>query len=352
MSDIIFQIIRVLVLTTIAFIVAVLWTPLLTHFLYKYKLGKQIRSSVNTPLYSKLHRHKEGTPTMGGILIWGTVVFLAIAIWFLAYVFHIHFFEKINFLSRGQTFLPLGALILAAVIGLFDDILGVFRKGPNGGGISVKTKVIIYTAIAIIGAWWFYFKLDWTLLYIPFLGYINIGLWYIPLFIFIIVSTAFSANETDGLDGLAGGVLLVALSSVGAIAFLQGRYDLATLCGAITGALMAFLWFNIYPARFFMGDTGSMSLGISLGIIAMLTNSALFLPFFAFILVAESLSVIIQAVSKKALGRKIFLSTPIHHHFEAKGWPEAKITMRLWVISWVMAGLGLILSFISFMGYK
>jgi len=182
---------------------------------------------------------------------------------------------------------------------------------------------------------------------IPFFGSFAIGLWYIPLFMFIIIASAFSANETDGLDGLLGGVALFAFVALTAVAFSLGRYDLAAFGGAMIGALLAFLWFNIYPARFFMGDTGSMSLGIVIGVIAMLTNTTLLLPFFAVILVIESLSVIIQLVSKKFRHKKVFHSSPIHHHFEALGWPESQITMRFWIISIVFATLGLALFFLS-----
>ena len=157
------------------------------------------------------------------------------------------------------------------------------------------------------------------------------------------MATAFSVNETDGLDGLAGGTLLFAFASFGVIAFITGKYDLAAFCGVIVGALLAFLWFNINPARFYMGDTGAMSLGITLGVIAMLTNSALILPVIGLIFVIESLSVIIQQLSKKIRGKKIFISSPVHHHLEASGWSEPKIVMRFWVIAGVSAAMGLII---------
>jgi len=215
--------------------------------------------------------------------------------------------------------------------------------GKGGGGLRMRHRFLIYGLIAIVGAWWFYFKLDWTTLYVPFFGYLDIGLWYIPFFILVIIATAHAVNLTDGLDGLAGGTLLIAFGAYGAISFAQGRYDLATFCGVIIGALSAFLWFNINPARFFMGDTGSMSLGVTLGIIAMLTNAALLLPVIGLIFVIETISVIIQMISKKFFGRKFFISSPLHHHLEAKGWPEPKIVMRFWVISGISAVVGLIL---------
>jgi phospho-N-acetylmuramoyl-pentapeptide-transferase len=283
---------------------------------------------------------------MGGSIIWLTVLSLAALFFIFSRVFD-GFANYLNFVSRAETYLPLGALFFAAIIGLIDDLFGVLGKGPHGGGLNISQKLLLYTAIAIIGAWWFYFKLGFDTLYLPFIGNFKIGLWYIPFFIFVIVATAFSVNETDGLDGLAGGVLFFAFSAMGVIAFTIGRYDLATMNAAILGALLAFLWFNIYPAKFFMGDTGSMSLGITLGIMTMLTNTALFLPFFGIILVIESLSVIIQVLSKKIRGKKVFLSTPIHHHFQALGWPESQITMRFWIISAVATIFGLVLFFLA-----
>jgi len=238
-------------------------------------------------------------------------------------------------------------LIFAAILGFIDDLLGIFRIGPKGGGLSMKRKIFLYTLIAAVCAYWFYFKLEWDIFYVPFLGNFSVGIWYLPIFVFIIVATAFSANETDGLDGLAGGVLLFAFAALGALAFTQEHYDLAAFTGVIIGALLAFLWFNIYPARFFMGDTGAMSLGVTLGIVAMLTNAAMLLPLIAFVLVFESGSVIIQVLSKKFRGKKIFLSTPIHHHFEAMGWPETKVTMRFWIISAVTAAIGLIIGLLG-----
>lgn len=338
-----FQITRIFFLGTLAFILAVLWTPVLTHFLYKYRLGKQIRKDSATPIYSRLHQAKSGTPTMGGVLVWVTTLILALLFFVLGRIPRLDILGQFNFLTRSETLLPLGALVASAIVGLIDDFLNIKGIGPKGGGFQVLHRLVLYTIIAIVGAWWFFFKLDWDLIHIPFIGNFNIGWYYIPLFIFVIVSASFSVNEADGLDGLAGGILLTCFGAFGAIAFAQGRYDLACFCGVIMGALLAFLWFNIYPARFFMGDTGAMSLGVTLGIVAMLTNTVLLLPVIGFLLVIESLSVIIQTISKRARGKKVFLSTPYHHHLEAQGWPEPKIVMRFWVISAVVAVLGLII---------
>lgn len=341
-----FNLMKILLLSTLAFVLAMLMTPLLTHFLYKYKLGKKIRNNGLTPIFSKLHAHKTGTPTMGGVLIWGTVLILILIFAFLPQIFPGDIFKRLNFFSRAETLLPLGALIISGLIGLFDDWLDVRGKGVlGGGGLKLRHRLLIYTLIALAGALWFYFKLDWTVFHVPFLGNFEIGAWYIPVFIFIIVATSFSVNETDGLDGLAGGTLLMAFAAYGVIAFSLGRYDLATFCGVIIGALLAFLWFNIPPARFYMGDTGAMSLGVTLGIIALLTNNALLLIFVGLIFLIESASVIIQTISKLLRHKKIFLSSPIHHHFQAMGWPESKIVMRFWVLS----GLGVVLALIIFL---
>lgn len=336
-----FIVIKIFSLTFISFAVAMAWTPLLTHFLYKFKLGKQIRDDAKSPIFSALHQKKSGTPTMGGILVWVTVLALSLIIFYLSLWFD-SFFSFLNFLTRPQTLLPLGCLVAAALVGLLDDYLNVRKIGPYGGGLSVKHRLVVYTLIALAAAFWFYFRLDWDLIRVPFVGNFNLGWWFIPLVVFVIVGTAFSVNEIDGLDGLAGGTLLIAYTAFGVIAFAQGKYDLAAFCGVIVGALTAFLWFNITPARFFMGDTGAMSLGVTLAVISILTKSVLLLPIIGFLFVVEALSVIIQVLSKKIRGKKVFLSAPIHHHFEAKGWPEAKVVMRFWVISGVFAIVGLV----------
>jgi len=335
-----FEIIRILILTTISFVIAFIWTPILIKYLHKWKMGKSIRSSERAPVFSKLHSKKSGTPTMGGLVIWVTVLVIALFFAFFKAVAPESYLGHLNFLSRPETLLPLGALVATAMIGLVDDYFNVKGIGPHGGGLRVRHRLMIYTFIAFVGAWWFQFKLNWDLLHVPFIGDFNIGLWYIPVFLFVIVATSFSVNETDGLDGLAGGTLITAFGAYAVIAFSMGRYDLAAFCGVIVGAMLAFLWFNIHPARFFMGDTGAMSLGVTLGIIAILTNAVLFLPLIGLIFVLESLSVIIQVISKKLFKKKVFLSAPFHHHLEAKKWPESQIVMRLWVVSMITAALG------------
>jgi len=339
--------IKVLGLGLLAFLFALAITPLVSRVLHRFSLRKQMRLSEAAPVFYKFHEKKTGTPTMGGVIIWGTTIILALIFLLLSFLFDNFWSKYFNFVDRAQTYLPLATILLAGLLGLLDDVLGVFKIGPKGGGFSVTQKTFLYSVVAVVGAWWFYYKLGFDTVSIPFLGNFYVGIWYIPIFIFIIVASAFSANETDGLDGLLGGVSLFAFGALTAVAFVLGRFELASFSSVVMGALLAFLWYNIYPAKFFMGDTGSMALGITLGVTALLTNTALLLPLFGFILVIESLSVLIQVTSKKLFKKKIFLSTPIHHHFEAIGWHESQITMRFWIVSAIMSGLGLVIFFLA-----
>jgi phospho-N-acetylmuramoyl-pentapeptide-transferase len=339
--------IRVILITSSAFLLALVATPIWLRVLQHYGFGKRIRSSEETPIFSGLHEKKSGTPNGAGVVIWGSVIVIAAILWLLSHIFD-GVWQYLNFISRAETYLPLAALLLAGTLGFLDDwFLAQKKGGSKSGGLTIRHKILIYTALAALGAWWFYVRLGFDVINVPFLGNFQIGWWYIPIFMFILIASAFSANETDGLDGLFGGVALFAFVALTGVAFALGRFDLAVMGGALIGALLAFLWYNVYPARFFMGDTGSMALGITIGTIAMLTNTALFLPLFAVILVIESLSVILQLASKKLLKRKIFRSTPIHHHFEAIGWPESQVTMRFWIISAMASALGLLLFFLS-----
>ncbi len=347
------NVIKVMVTGVIAFVAAFLIAPVWTHFLYKYKIGIKIKKTAvdgkKLKHVSKLHAHKNGTPTMGGVIVWVTVGLLAITSQYIfpliAQWLDMNFVARLDFLSRKQTYLPLFALVAGGVLGLFDDIASVRGWGKNkGGGIRFAMRFWWLFAIAGAGAWWFYSKLGWDMLHIPGVGDFAIGMWYVPLFIFVILFSAISSNETDGLDGLNAGVLTIAFAAFGMIAFMHNKVDLAAFCMAVSGALTAFLWFNIYPARFFMGDTGAMALGTTLGVVAMLTNSVLVLFIIVFIYMLESGSVIVQLTSKKLFGCKVFRAAPIHHHFEAIGWPEPKIVMRAWVLTMITAAVGLIIA--------
>lgn len=317
-----------------SFSLAMLFTPILTDILYRYKLGKRIRQGT-TPIFSRLHKGKENIPTMGGILIWVPVLILSLI------------FNN----SRSQTWLLMFTLLTTATLGLADDLFNIFRIGPNGGGMRSRYKLIWQVIIALIGAWWFYYKLEWGTKYgihIPMMGDFAIGFWYIPLFVLVIVGMSNAVNITDGLDGLAGGLLAMAFSAYGVISFINGSFGLAGFCAAIVGALLAFLWFNIYPARFIMGDTGALALGATLGVIAMLTNTFVVLIIISAVFIAEIVSVIMQVLYRKIYhGKKLFLSAPLHHHLEAIGWPETKVTMRFWVIGGVFALVGIVVALLG-----
>ena len=338
---------KIFALTSLAFIFALAVTPLFTRFLYKNKLGKQIRDDGTTPLFTEMHKHKAGTPTMGGILVWGTLVILIFVFWFFDRVSHIDIFNDFDFYSRKETLLPLGALIGASMVGLVDDWLDINHRGHNGRGLRFRFKLVLYSIVAAIGAWWFYFKLGFNTVSVPFAGVWHLGWLFIPVFILVVIATSFSVNQTDGLDGLAGGSLMIAFFAFGLISFLQGKHDLAAFIGVICGALLAFLWFNVFPARFIMGDTGSMGLGVLLAVVAFLTNSVLLLPIVGFVFLLEAVSTIIQLFSKKFFKKKVFLSAPLHHHFEALGWPEAKVTMRFWIVAAVTSIMGVVIYFVG-----
>ncbi len=339
---------KMLILATLGFVLAIAWTPALTHFLYKYRLGKSIRSAVTAPMFAELHKKKAGVPTMGGLLMWVTTGFIALFFAGIAWLAPESTLAQFNFFSRSQTWLPLAALVISGLVGVADDIFNIYKIGPHGGGIRISHRLALYTIIALVGAWWFYTKLGWDTLHVPLYGDVFMGWLYVPFFVAVIVATSFSVNQTDGLDGLAGGTLATAFAAFAVIALMQGRLDLAAFCAVIVGTILAFLWFNIYPARFIMGDTGAMSLGVTLGVVALLTDSALLLPIIGVVFVAESLTTFMQIASKKIFKKKIFLIAPIHHHFEAKGWPEPKVVMRFWVLGWMGAGIGLALALIDF----
>jgi len=318
-----------------SFVIALLAAPILTSFLYKNRIGKRLRKHGTdgeaTPIFSQLHKDKSGTPTMGGVLFWLTTAILT-------FIFN---------LDRAETWLPLFTLVAAGCIGAIDDLMNVMGKGSNGGGLRMKYKFWVYAAIAAVGSWWFYQKLGFNIIHIPHFGNFTLGWWYVPVFILTVIFVGFSLNQTDGLDGLAGGVSLTAFFVFTFVALAQGKVHLAIFCASLLGSLLAFLWFNIFPARFFMGDTGSMALGMTIPILAFLTNSVAILPFVLIIPFIEGISTIIQILSKKFLHRKVFLVAPIHHHFEAKGWPETRVTMRFWVISAVGCAIGLMLALLQ-----
>ncbi|MEK7652362.1 MAG: phospho-N-acetylmuramoyl-pentapeptide-transferase [Patescibacteria group bacterium] len=349
----IINIIKVFTPSAIAFLIGIGFAPVLISYLYKHKMWKKKSGKVgmdgkDTPIFNKLHKGKEvGTPKMGGILIWGSVILTTLLFLILPYIFNFEITSKLDFFSRNQTWLPLFTLLVGAVIGLIDDYFEVKGKKDHlAGGLSLKKRLLVVFVVSLIGAWWFYSKLEMTSVAIPLVGDLDIGLLFIPFFIIVMLGI-YSGGVIDGIDGLAGGVFSSAFSAYGVIAFVQNQVDLATFSFVIVGGLLAFLWFNIPPARFYMSETGSMALTMTLAVVAFLTKEVLVLPIIAFPLVITTLSDIIQILSKKLRGKKIFLVAPIHHHFEAKGWPGYKVTMRYWVISVVFAFVGVIIALLK-----
>lgn len=320
-------------LSLAAFLLAMFLTPIYTFFAYKYKFWKKQRSTSTTgeklEVFTKLHanKFKRNIPTMAGLIF-----IVAIT---LTTIFN---------LDRGQTWLPLAALLGGAFVGLLDDIINLRGDGKGVAGLRSSLKFLMISALGILLGWWFFEKNGVSSLYVPFIGDWSIGWLIIPIFAFAVVATGNAVNISDGLDGLAGGLLSISYGAFGIIALLQGQVFLAGFCFTVTGALLSYVWFNIYPARFFMGDVGSFSLGATLGVVAMMTNALFLLPIIGAMFVIEAGSSALQILSKKFLKRKIFLSAPVHHHLEAIGWPETKVTMRFWVIGSVAAFIGVFLA--------
>lgn len=324
----------IFILSVGAFLLSMFLTPIYTYFAYKYEFWKKQRTTSTTgeklTVFNKLHaaKFKRNIPTMAG-----TIFVLSAAL--ITILFN---------LDRGETYLPVASLIGGALVGLIDDIVNLKGLGGGTAGLRTRTKSIAVALIGIVLGWYFFSKLGFDSIQIPYLGNINIGWLIIPIFAFIVMATANAVNITDGLDGLAGGLSALAFGAFGTIAVFQEQYLLAGFCFVIVGSLLSYIWFNIYPARFFMGDVGSFALGTSLGVVAMMTNSFLLLPVIGFLFMVEAGSSFIQILSKKIFKRKIFVSAPLHHHLEATGWPETKITMRFWVIGYVMAILGVLIA--------
>jgi phospho-N-acetylmuramoyl-pentapeptide-transferase len=343
------DIIKIVFPAILTFFIGIFITPFFTHYFYKYKMWKKSPRTLSdtSEEFAKVHNTSEElkTPRVGGVIIWISVFITVFIIYLISIIFDNPTTLKLNFFSRSQTILPLGAFLLASLIGLADDFLQIFGKGSYAKDplIYRKIKILFITLIGFSLSTWFYFKLDMNSLHIPFYGDIFIGLWFIPLFILVMIAT-FSTSVIDGMDGLSGGVLTSIFTAYSIVAFVNNQIDISALCAVISGATLAFLWFNIPPARFYMGETGILGLTVTLSVIAFLTNSVLFLPIIAIPLVATSLSNIIQITSYKLFNkRRVFKVAPLHHHFEALGWSREKIVMRYWVVSVVFAIIGTIL---------
>ena len=328
------DLIHVFLLRIGAFLFAMFLTPIYTFFAYRYKFWKQQRSTSTDgkklEVFTKLHaaKFRRNIPTMAGIIS----------------VFSIAAITLLFNLDRAETYLPLAALVGGGIVGLIDDIINVRGLGGGVGGLRSGMKFTMITLIGVVLGWFFYAKLGIDSFHVPFVGEVAIGWLIVPLFTLAVVATGNAVNISDGLDGLAGGLLAISFSTFGVIALLQGNSMMAGFCFTVVGALLSYLWFNIHPARFFMGDVGSFAFGVALGVVAMLTDTLLLLPVIGLVFVLEAGSSLIQILSKKFFKKKIFISAPVHHHLEAIGWPETKVTMRFWVIGCVVAFTGFVLA--------
>jgi phospho-N-acetylmuramoyl-pentapeptide-transferase len=343
-------IIKIIIPSALTWIVGIFITPIITDFLYKHKMWK--KKSVHTAtdghsaaITNKIHNDAERkTPRMGGVVIWGSVMIVIFSLFVLSFFFDA--FKSLSYFSRSQTWIPLCVFIVSALFGLVDDYLVCKDKGTyNGGGLSLRYRLLFVTALGLFVGMWLYFKLDYTALYIT-NGYVlHVG-WFVIILSILVSIGMYSGGIIDGVDGLSGGVFASMFSAYGFIALLQGQIDLATLCLSIVGGILAFLWFNIPPARFFLSETGSMSLTLTLGVVAFLTDQVFVLCIIGLPLIVTALSSLLQIASKKfRKGKKIFIVAPLHNHFQAKGWPPYKVTMRYWVISIFCAITGIIIAF-------
>lgn len=334
LSELTNRLVQTFILSVAAFAIAMILTPLYTFVAYRYKFWKKQRTTSTTgellQVFTKLHadKFKRNIPTMAGIIF-------VLAICIVTFTFN---------LDRAETWLPLAALIGGALVGLLDDIINIRGAGKGVAGLRSGLKFAMIAVIGLGLGWWLYDKIGMDWINIPFVGDWQIGWAIIPLFAFAVIATGNAVNISDGLDGLAGGLAAIAYGGFGLIAVLQDQPMLAGFCFTVVGALLSYLWFNIYPARFFMGDVGSFALGTTLAVVAMLTNTLLLLPVIGLLFVVEAGSSAIQIFSKRVFKKKVFISAPIHHHLEATGWPETKITMRFWVIAVVVSFIGVLLA--------
>lgn len=346
-----FNVIKILILAAASSMIAWLISSPLIKFLNKIEFWKKTprKKTIDgkeAEVFNKLHSKKETTvPRGGGLVIWSSVIVMVLIVLILRET-GIWWLEDLNFLSRGETWLPLFALLTGSLLGLADDIAVVYGKGKYiGGGLSFKCRLFVISMIGLVAGIWFYYKLGWSTIHLPLIGVfpegidVSLGFFYIP-FVIMVALACWAGGVVDGLDGLAGGTFVSIFGAFAVISFAQGKADLAAFCAILCGTLFAFLWFNIPPAKFYMTETGILGLTSTLTVVAFMTDSIAVLPIIAGILVLEAGSVIIQLLSKKFRGKKIWLCTPIHHHFEAKGWPSSQVTMRFWLLGIVLAIMG------------
>lgn len=347
---------RVLIPFVAAFAIGIAISPLVSHYLYKYKAwkkkagkGKGMGDDGGTPLFDALHSTREvSTPRMGGIVVWLSTLITAVLVLVLAMVFD-GTFTELDYVNREQTWLPLFALLMGALVGLIDDLLEVTR---SRGGLQLRWRLLVVALLAGFSAWWFFAKLGVSSVGLPFFGPIELGYLFIPFFILVTLAI-YAGGIIDGIDGLAGGIFAFIFMAYAAIAFAQDQVSLAAFAASVAGALFAFLWFNIPPARFYLSETGTMALTVALSITAFSADvlgdgvGVAVLPIIAFPLAITVATSVLQILSKKIFKRKLFRISPIHHHFEAIGWPAYKVTMRYWVITIIMGIFGIALALLK-----
>ncbi len=346
------NVVKIFLPTALTFAIGILLTPRLTHYMYKYKLWKKKKRVENEGItnqdFSKVSNAvaETSTPRVGGVIIWLSVTLSILIMWIISKVFPSDVSSKLDFLSRGQTLVPLAALLLGAGIGLIDDAAQI--RGALDKISDRYIKIAAVVGIGLLIGLWFYHKLGMHGVAIPFAGTeLYLGALFVPFFIVVLVAV-FSGSVIDGMDGLAGGVLAIIFGAYSVIAYGKNLVDIAALSAVLSGAILAFLWFNIPPARFYMGETGILGLLVVLTVFAFLTDTVLLLPLIALPLAATTASNIIQITSYKYFGkRRVFKIAPLHHHFHALGWPREKVVMRYWVVSIICAIMGVVLALIS-----
>lgn len=349
---------KVLLPVIVSFTVGIIIAPVVVRFLTTHKIwkkknvGKTI-DGLDATITASLHNDEEKKLLrMGGIVVWFSVFFTALLFWIISKVHPTLITEKLDFISRNQTWLPLMGMLVGALVGGVDDLLvSQFFTRSNGtyvgGGLSFPVRLSAVASMGLFAGLWFYLKLGVAAIFIPFYGHLYLGgILFVSFFVLVTVAL-FSTSVIDGIDGLSGGIFSSIFSAYGAIAFINNQIDISALCFVIAGAIVAFLWFNVPPASFMMGETGIMAILLALSVIVFLTDSVMYLPIIAFPLVVTTASVILQLFWKKFFKRKLLLVAPLHHHFEAKGWPRYRIVMRYWLVSYICALFGVILVLIS-----
>jgi phospho-N-acetylmuramoyl-pentapeptide-transferase len=346
------SIVKILIPATFSFIIGIIATPVITHYLYKYKVwkkvgGKKAIDGKTAEEFNRLHGDDEAkTPRMGGIVIWGSVFITTIGITLLARLFPQSSIASFDFLTRSETWIPFFTLIIGAMVGFLNDLLDI---SATGKGLALRQRLLVVVFLSGFIGWWFYAKLAVVAINIPFGQPLFFGWLIIPFFILVSLCL-YASGVIDGIDGLSGGVFASIFASYTIIAFSENQIELAAFCATVVGGLLAFLWFNIPPARFYMSETGTMGLTLAIASVAFMTDNlgggigVMVLPIIGTLLVATVVSNVLQIIWKRFFKRKLFRIAPLHHHFEAIGWPGPKVVMRYWVLSIMFAFAGVILA--------